>query len=42
MYLVIGKRRKTDRGRSRRHRAKLRAKNRRRLNRVAGRPMSAR
>lgn len=43
MYLMISKHpRKKDRNRTNRFRAKLRAKNRRRLNRVAGRRMSAR
>ena len=43
MYLMISKHpRKKDRGRTNRFRAKLRAKNRKRLNRVKGRRMSAR
>lgn len=43
MYLMIGKKpHKKNRGKTNRFRAKLAAKNRRRLNRVKGRRMSAR
>ena len=43
MYLMISKKpRKKDRNRTSRLRAQFRAKNRRRLNRVKGRRMSAR
>jgi hypothetical protein len=43
MYLAISRKpRSRDRGRSSRHRAKLKAKNRRRVNRMAGRALGQR
>ncbi len=41
MFLISRKPRKRDRARTKRHRAKLKAKNRRRVNRMAGRRLSA-
>lgn len=43
MYLMISRKpRAKDRSRTKRHRAKLKAKNRRRVNRMAGRRLSTR
>ncbi len=42
MFLMLSSQsRRGERGRSKRHRAKLKAKNRRRVNRMAGRRLSA-
>ena len=40
MYLHTPRRQKRDRNRSSRYKAKLKAKNRRRVNRMQGRPLS--